>query len=253
MGMAFRLLWAVFPKTLNGFWWKLQNTTISRVWPHMQINVALWQRGWSWRTQHVTCLWFLGRPFYIIFEMTLITQQCTIFPCKDAPLRHCFKLHHTKRVMSPPQKKPFWSKTCHHHFWAGEWTPLHKHNPPLGVLIIVPPDTKSCWRHWSPLLKIKLRQWVRVSIFKPNIQHIKSCILGSQFKPILTEDKDDQILFVGFFVDPHKHATHPRLSTAAVSKKSDKSLRLSNGSGVTMHTTLPTLVCHPIHFDDIFT
>jgi len=39
------------PPPLNGFRQNLEYITMSSVWPHMQIHVALQQRGWSGRTR----------------------------------------------------------------------------------------------------------------------------------------------------------------------------------------------------------
>ena len=51
------------PKPLNGFRWSLEFITMSWIFPHMQIHVALWQRGWSGWTRKNTCCGFLGIPF----------------------------------------------------------------------------------------------------------------------------------------------------------------------------------------------
>ena len=42
------------PKPLNAFRWNMEYIIVSRVWPHMQIHVALRQRGWSGRTREKT-------------------------------------------------------------------------------------------------------------------------------------------------------------------------------------------------------
>jgi len=52
------------PKPLNGFRWNLEYITRSRVCPHMQIHVALRQRGWSGRTREKHVLWFLRYTFF---------------------------------------------------------------------------------------------------------------------------------------------------------------------------------------------
>ena len=55
------------PKPLNGFRWHLEYIIGSRVCPHMQIHVALRQRGWSGRTREKHVLWFLNYTFLKIF------------------------------------------------------------------------------------------------------------------------------------------------------------------------------------------
>jgi len=42
------------PKPLNGFRWNLEYVTMSGVWPHMQIHMALRQRVWSRRTRDLS-------------------------------------------------------------------------------------------------------------------------------------------------------------------------------------------------------
>ena len=55
------------PKPLNGFRWNLEYVTRSRVCPHMQIYVALRQRGWSGRTREKRLLWFFRYTFFNFF------------------------------------------------------------------------------------------------------------------------------------------------------------------------------------------
>ena len=70
------------PKPLNGFRWNLGYITRSRVCPHMQIHVALRQRGWSGRTREKTRCGFLGilfKFFCFILRLALSPHKWTDF------------------------------------------------------------------------------------------------------------------------------------------------------------------------------
>ena len=79
------------PKPLNGFRWNLEYITKSGVWPHMQIHMALRQRGWSRRTHDlwlITCFGFLvylfmvarcNRADHYIFALWFLSS-CSFFP-----------------------------------------------------------------------------------------------------------------------------------------------------------------------------
>jgi len=78
-------------KHLNGFWWNLEYITTSWVWPHMQIYVALWQRGWSGWTRDMSHVQFLRIPLKCFFTLFFGSRRA-------APVDRLWPpLHHTRR------------------------------------------------------------------------------------------------------------------------------------------------------------
>ena len=87
------------PKHLNGFRWNLEYITGPRVWPHMQIHVALRQRGGP------ICVIIpkfakIGRSGPIL---TFYTSY-DVFSPKDVPFGVSFILLPYLGVKSPPKK-----------------------------------------------------------------------------------------------------------------------------------------------------
>ena len=83
------------PKPLNGFRWNLEYITGWRVCPHMQIHVALRQRGWSGRTREKTPVVVSSLKFFALFfgsrrarksgPILTIYTPYDVFPPKDVP------------------------------------------------------------------------------------------------------------------------------------------------------------------------
>ena len=129
------------PKPLNAFWWNLEYIIGSRVWPHMQIHVALRHRGWSGWTREKHVLWFLRCTFFkkfvcFILQLAPSAQMWTDFD----------DLYVIRRVSA--QGCAFWGfRSYCYPFWG--------QNPPKTPIL-------GAW----------------MGIFKLNAQNIKVCILS---------------------------------------------------------------------------
>ena len=127
------------PKPLNGFRWNLEYITGPRLRPHMQINVALRQRGWSGRTREKKCCGFLGIPFkkFFCFILRLAPSE------QSGPILTIYMSYH----VLPPKDVPFGVSFILLPFWG--------QNPPKTPVL-------GAW----------------IGIFKLNVQNIKICILS---------------------------------------------------------------------------
>ena len=59
----------------NRFRWNLEYATVSWVWPHVQIHVALQQRGWSGRTRDMWPVRFLSIPLKFFCYILLLVPS----------------------------------------------------------------------------------------------------------------------------------------------------------------------------------
>ena len=129
------------PKPQNGFRWNLEYIIGSRVCPHMQIDVALRQRGWSGWTRVKTRVVVFRYTFFKIFLLYFSARA------EPANVYRFWRSIYVIRRVSAQGYAFWWSRSYCSPFWG--------QNPPK-----------------TPILG----SWI--GIFRLNVQNIKIFILS---------------------------------------------------------------------------